>query len=180
MATSRSKVDRSLWAMRHGQSVSTDYETPWPIFRWAHARYGLEHDICATRETAKLESYWTAKQDAFKFEWKGRLWMNPPYGPGGNGTPKVYEWIKRAHDQARKHPSTLIVCLLPCFTDVRWWHEFAIKASDIIFVEGRIRFLRNGIQLDTMPAASVLVIFNHDDWPAQPRISSMWAGPSYS
>ena len=53
---------------------------------------------------------------------------NPPYGRG------VGDWLKKALE------ADLAVFLLPSRTDTKWWHEYALKATEIRFIKGRLKF----------------------------------------
>jgi hypothetical protein len=73
--------------------------------------------------------------------------MNPPYGRD------IKDWMRKAH-QASKH--ALVVCLVPARTDTAWWHDFAMKADEIRYVRGRLKF---GNAVNSAPFPSAVVIF---------------------
>jgi site-specific DNA-methyltransferase (adenine-specific) len=83
--------------------------------------------------------------DGLHISWTGqRVFCNPPCGR------HVGRWLAKA----RK--ADLAVFLLPARTDTRWWHEHALKADEIRFMRGRLRF--NGAQTGA-PFPSVLLVF---------------------
>jgi len=75
--------------------------------------------------------------------------MNPPYGRG------IGKWIKKAYEEGEKC-STVVVCLVPSRTDTKWWHEYCMKADEIYFVKGRLKF---GDSNNAAPFPSAVVVF---------------------
>ena len=49
-----------------------------------------------------------------------------------------------------------IVLLVPSRTDTRWFHDYALKATEIRFIKGRLTF---GDATNSAPFPSCLVIF---------------------
>lgn len=83
-------------------------------------------------------------KDGTLLSWKGeRVFCNPPYS-------NIEPWIARGRE------AELAVFLLPVRSDVPWWHDHALKADELRFIQGRLRF-------DAMsggaPFPNVLVIY---------------------
>lgn len=91
-------------------------------------------------------------EDGLKQDWHNdTCWMNPPYGRGQD----VYAWVKKAYDTAQMGGT--VVCLLPASTDVRWFHDIALKSTEIRFVKDRLWFGRNGTAARANHASMVVV-----------------------
>jgi len=58
--------------------------------------------------------------------------------------------------------AALAVFLLPARTDTRWWHEHALKATEIRFLRGRLKF---GEAKNSAPFPSVLLIYRNETRP---------------
>ena len=71
--------------------------------------------------------------------------MNPPYGR------KIGAWMRKALES-----NTTVVCLVPARTDTKWWHDYAMKASEIRFVKGRLKF---GDSKNSAPFPSAIIVF---------------------
>jgi site-specific DNA-methyltransferase (adenine-specific) len=83
--------------------------------------------------------------DGLTRQWDGeRVYCNPPYGRG------IERWLIKAQE------ADLAVYLLPARTDTKWWHEYALKADEIRFVRGRLKF--EGAT-NPAPFPSVILIF---------------------
>ena len=92
--------------------------------------------------------------------------MNPPYGRG------IKEWIKKAYEESRKEDTT-VVMLIPARTDTRYWHDYVMKANDLYFVKGRLKF---GNGENSAPFPSAVVVFENTPRNAYldfPRIGVM-------
>lgn len=61
----------------------------------------------------------------------------------------------------------IVVCLLPARTDTRWWRDYVMKASELRFISGRVKF---GDSDTGAPFPSVIAIFGT---PTRPMISQV-------
>jgi site-specific DNA-methyltransferase (adenine-specific) len=52
----------------------------------------------------------------------------------------------------------LVVFLIPSRTDTIWWHDFVMKATEIRFIEGRLKFSEYH---NSAPFPSCIVVFDH-------------------
>lgn len=80
-------------------------------------------------------------------EWNSPCFVNPPYSD-------IRSWMEKGVLEWKAGKT--IVFLVPCRTDVRWWHEYAMQASEIRFIRGRLKF---GGAKHNAPFPSALVIF---------------------
>lgn len=51
----------------------------------------------------------------------------------------------------------VVVFLIPSRTDTRWWHDYIMKATEIRFLKGRLKF---GGSKNSAPFPSAVVIFS--------------------
>lgn len=131
-----------------------DWQTPGWLFDVLDGEFNFTLDAAATAETAMVESFIGPEQDALRSPWGGRgstVWLNPPYGRG------VGQWIAKARQEAER--GAVVVVLIFSRTDTVWWHEDAMRASEIRFIRGRLRFLQDGVEKDPSPAPSCVLVF---------------------
>lgn len=84
----------------HFSSKTSEWATPISFFAPIQKEFLLNADVCATKENAKLEAYWTKEEDGLAQDWTGiRAWMNPPYGR------EIGKWVKKASDGGGRHSS---------------------------------------------------------------------------
>jgi phage N-6-adenine-methyltransferase len=132
----------------HFSSKTDLWATPQDLYDKYHARYLFELDVCATAENAKCSRYFTIEDDGLAQEWRGRCWMNPPYGR------EIGAWMAKAWSSAAA--GALVVCLVPARTDTAWWHDYAIK-GEVEFLRGRLKF---GGHKNSAPFPSAVVVFD--------------------
>jgi site-specific DNA-methyltransferase (adenine-specific) len=134
----------------HFSSEAQDWETPRYIFAALNTEFGFTVDACATADNAKLERYWTEKDNGMAQDWSDEIvWMNPPYN-------RAEEWMRKAWQESRR--GATVVCLVYARTDSAWWHKYAMKAEIRLFAQ-RLKFKKGGKRSDVAPWASALVIF---------------------
>lgn len=132
----------------HFSSATDLWATPRDFFEKVAAEHGpFDVDVCALPENAKAPTFYTPEVDGLTQEWRGRCWMNPPYGR------TIGAWMRKAYESALA--GAKVVCLVPARTDTAWWHEYATKGQ-ISFIRGRLKF---GNAKADAPFPSALVIF---------------------
>lgn len=148
----------------HFSSETNEWATPQNVFDALHREFGFSLDPCATTENAKCSQFFTQDEDGLSQSWQGHtVFMNPPYGRS------IAPWVAKAYQEA-KQSGTICVCLIPSRTDTRYWHQFAMRATEIRFVKGRIRF---GGSDTGAPFPSAIVVFRPcAQDPDAPRVST--------
>ena len=131
----------------HFSSKTDMWATPQAFFDKYNDIYKFDLDVCATRENAKCEKYFTEEDDGLAQEWTGVCFMNPPYGR------EIIRWMKKAYESSLR--GATVVCLVPARTDTKWWHEYAMM-GEIEFIRGRLKF---GDAKNSAPFPSAVVVF---------------------
>ena len=49
--------------------------------------------------------------------------------------------------------------LLPARTDTKWFHDYVLRADEIVLLKGRLKFRINGVEQNSAPFSSMLVRF---------------------
>lgn len=115
-------------------SASVHWATPKVLYDALNQEFSFTLDPCPLGGT-----------DGLARDWRGaRVYCNPPYGPG------IARWLEKASE------AELAVFLLPSRTDTKWWHEYAMKANEIRFLKGRLKF---GESKTGAPFPSVILIY---------------------
>ena len=118
-------------------SASDDWSTPADTYAALHAEFGFVDDPCPLMGAA----------NGLMREWNSPCFVNPPYS-------EILPWMEKAALEARAGKT--VVLLVPARTDTRWWHEFAMKAKEIRFIRGRLKF---GNAKTGAPFPSAVVVF---------------------
>ena len=83
--------------------------------------------------------------DGLQVPWGQRNYINPPYGR------TIGLWIQKAYECG-----DLCVMLLPARTDTKWFHDYCMKADEIRWLKGRLKF---GDAKNSAPFPSMIVVF---------------------
>jgi site-specific DNA-methyltransferase (adenine-specific) len=106
----------------HFMSQRLDWQTPEDVYDKLDAEFHFDHDPCPPNPTV----------DGLTSEWGSSNFVNPPYGR------EIPKWIKKGYKESLKGKT--VVFLIPSRTDTRWWHDYVMKADEIRFIKGRLKF----------------------------------------
>lgn len=128
-----SKTTRELLA----QSYQNDWRTPRKFLDSARVVMGaIDLDPATSveaNETVKAARIYTEGDDGLKKPWKGRVWLNPPYG----GDARLFvERLLKEYQVGNVTAACLLVNSHP--TETKWFQE--LFAHTVCFVRGRIDF----------------------------------------
>src|SRR5205823_2504926 len=105
-------VGRASWMAVMTSSRSDDWPTPqWLVDQLATEFGSFDLDPAADPENAKAPVYFTVDDDGLAQPWKGRVWLNPPYGR------TIGAWIRKAVTEVDLGNAELVVCLVPARPD---------------------------------------------------------------
>lgn len=131
----------------HFMSERLDWRTPDAVYEKLDAEFHFDCDPCPhDRECDALD-----KDSLWRKPWGQRNFLNPPYGR------EIGKWIQKAYEEWQKGKT--VVLLIPSRTDTRWWHDYVMKATEIRFIRGRLKF--KGAKFNA-PFPSVVVVFGKE------------------
>jgi phage N-6-adenine-methyltransferase len=137
-------------------SAVNDWSTPQKFYDRLDTRFGFTLDPCADSWNHKCGKFYTTAEDGLSKNWQGEtVFCNPPYGR------EIKGWIKKCYEESLK-PDTTVVMLIPSRTDTAYWHDYVMKAAEIIFVRGRLKF---GEATNSAPFPSAVVVFENNKTP---------------
>jgi hypothetical protein len=134
-------LNRGLFTSTRG-----DWKTPKALYQAIDAEFRFDFDPCPAQP----------KFNGLENDWGNINFVNPPYGK------EIVKWIQKGYEENLKGKT--VVFLLPSRTDTRWWHNFVMKAGEIRFIKGRLRF---DDQKNSAPFPSVIVIFKPKVWKTE-------------
>lgn len=118
-------------------NTNQDRRTPLSLFEELNKEFHFQLDPCtSTEKPGNLGTphyFLYPEKDGLKEDWYpyGSVFVNPPFK-------YATKWICKAMEESKK--GATVVILLPSKTDTAWWHDYALKASEIRFVRGRVTF----------------------------------------
>ncbi|MGF7131943.1 hypothetical protein P3T40_003426 [Paraburkholderia sp. EB58] len=143
---------------------SVEWYTPGWIFDALGLHFDTDPASPHDMETCvPAHTKYTVFDDGLKQPWRGRVWLNPPYGPT---TP---QWIRRFIDHGRG------IALVFSRTDAAWCQEALRSATAVLFVAGRIEFIpgkENAHKKARAGAGTLMLAFGDDCAEALQRLSA--------
>lgn len=121
----------------HFSSANDFWKTPIDVYEKLNQEFNFDFDPCPV----------DPKFDGLTIDWGNINFVNPPYS-------KMKEWCDKAYKEYKK--GKVVVMLIPSRTDTKYWHNYIMKAKEIRFIKGRLKF--QGAK-NSAPFPSCIVIF---------------------
>lgn len=120
---------------------SNEWYTPKYIFDALDTKFDL--DVASPEEGPRYVpcDKWLYEL-SLETEWKGFVWMNPPFG---NEKTK-WLWIEKFIDHRNG------IALMPDRTSAEWWQYFAKHTDQIVFVSPKVKFEREDGSIGKSPS----------------------------
>lgn len=122
------------------QGTTVEWYTPLPIVEAARTAMGSIDTDPATNEGnwTGAATFYTAETNGLDKEWRGRVWLNPPYGKG------FAKWMHRLNSEFAAGRTKQATCLIPVRTNAKWFQVLGNGTGvslcfppSIKFVDGR-------------------------------------------
>jgi len=117
----------------HEQCVgaTSEWYTPPHVFKALGCSFDMDVASPGKEKTPWIPADTFICQASLAREWRGFIWMNPPFG----GRNALVPWLEKffTHNNG--------IALVPDRTSAPWWQSFAPKASSILFVAPKIKFI---------------------------------------
>ena len=96
---------------------------------------------CAmANKTVKAAEFYTAEDDGLSKEWRGNVWMNPPYAQ-----PLMRRFAEAVAEKYASGEIRQAIVLVNNATETAWFAMLAEHSSAVCFPEGRVKFVdQNG------------------------------------
>ena len=103
-------------------TIHLDWRTPKELYDKLDEEFHFDFDPCPPDPDF----------NGLEISWGKCNFVNPPYGR------EIIKWCKKAYEEALKGKT--VVMLVASRTDTQWWHRYMMKADEIRFIEGRLKF----------------------------------------
>lgn len=127
-------INRALFT-----SLDQNWRTPGKLYEELNKEFNFDFDPCPS--DADFDGLHPA------LSWGKRNFVNPPYK-------QCKEWLKKGYEEWQKGKT--VVFLIPSRTDTKFWHDYVMKATEIRFIKGRLKF---GEAKNSAPFPSAIIVF---------------------
>jgi phage N-6-adenine-methyltransferase len=105
----------------------------------------------------KARRYFTINDDGLKQQWRGRVWLNPPYS-----REMVPVFIDKLIDEIDAGRVTAAIMLTHNYTDTEWFLKAQARCDAICFTKGRIKFTKPDRQESAPTQGQAFFYFGED------------------
>lgn len=112
---------------------SNEWYTPLYVFEALNVSFDLDVASPEIKIHSCVPANYFYSSDGLGKQWKGFVWMNPPFGNQKN----KYLWINRFINHGNG------IALMPDRSSAPWWQYLAENTDAILAVKGRIKFIDN-------------------------------------
>jgi hypothetical protein len=117
-------------------SDTPEWYTPPHIVRAVVEVLGsIDLDPCAEAGPVKgipAETHYTLEEDGLSQGWRGRVYMNPPYGR------EIVAWVDKLAEEHKYGNVTEAIALVPARVDTTWWRR--LPFTEWAAINGRLAF----------------------------------------
>ncbi len=119
---------RSMGSHQSARMMNDEWLTP-PDIISALDEFDLDPCAPIVRPWEMAKRHFTKEDNGLEKEWKGRVWLNPPYSK------EAVKWLRKLADHGDG------IALTFARTETSWFFETIWKrATAVLFLEGRIHF----------------------------------------
>ena len=96
---------------------------------------GVDLDPCSNSKGSRnvpATHVFTKHDDGLRFNWYGKVYMNPPYGR------EIGRWVEKLAHEYRKGHTKEAMALVPARVDTDWFKSF--RDFPVCFIDGRLKF----------------------------------------
>jgi phage N-6-adenine-methyltransferase len=180
------RLNREIWGNTGGpRTLGTgEYEwyTPPKYIELARAVLGeIDLDPASSdkaQETVRAARYFTAADEGLRHEWRGRVWLNPPYAQ-----PLIGQFVTKMVEERSAGNITAGIMLTHNYTDTSWFDEASEIADAACFTRGRIAFhVSNGAPCISPPYGQTFFYFGEEREAFAAKfieVGTIWAPLTY-
>lgn len=142
---------RKVYDARNEETTDVWLSPPWLIK--ALGEFDLDPSAPKRRPWDMAKHHYTIEDDGLSKEWRGRVWLNPPYGSA------TRKWIKRL----REHGNG--IAFIYTRTETEMFFDDVWSAADaVFFFKGRVACHRpDGIKNSSPASASCLIAYGAEN-----------------
>jgi phage N-6-adenine-methyltransferase len=99
---------------------------------------GIDCDPCTSelaQQVVQATKFYTIDTNGLLHDWKGRVWMNPPYA-----SKVITKFVEKLLAHLDDGSVNQAIMLTHNNADTTWFHKAAMRSDSVCFTRGRVRF----------------------------------------
>jgi hypothetical protein len=127
---------------------SDEWYTPPEIFEALRLQFDLDPCSPGKSHWVPAKNVFTKKDNGLTREWRGLVFMNPPFG-GRNGH---IPWLVRFFDHADG------IAIVRSYTSSAWWHDHMGRSHALLWPRGKTKFIRPDGSIGRAPGHGIVLV----------------------
>jgi hypothetical protein len=127
---------------------SDDWYTPPEIFEALGLTFDLDPCSPGPGHWVPAKSIFTKDDDGLAQDWRGMVFMNPPFGGRFGHVPWLQKFL--AHGNG--------IAVVRAYTSSSWFHDHAVDADAMLFPRGKTKFIRPDGSVGGAPGHGVVLL----------------------
>ena len=127
---------------------SDDWYTPPAIFKALGLMFDLDPCSPGAGHWVPARNIFTKEDDGLTQEWRGLVFMNPPFGGRFGHVPWLEKFL--AHGNG--------IAVVRAYTSSSWFHDWAVRAETMCFPRGKTKFIRPDGTVGKAPGHGVVLL----------------------
>jgi ParB family chromosome partitioning protein len=111
------------------------------------------------QRNVRASTFYTLEDDGLAHDWRGRVWLNPPYTAG-----TVERFVAKLCSHYKAGDVTAAILLVNNATETKWFQKAGRLAADVCFPAGRIRFLDESLSPVGAPLQGQSFLYFGENW----------------
>jgi hypothetical protein len=136
----------STWEEALGKS--DEWYTPEYVFDALACRFDVDVAAPKVRTYCCVPAAEFITENSLDVEWNGFAWMNPPFGRRNT----ISKWLDKIYQHGNG------IALTPDRTSAEWWHRAALKSDAMLFVCGKIKFVKPDGTIGKQPGSGTTLM----------------------
>jgi phage N-6-adenine-methyltransferase len=98
----------------------------------------IDLDPCTSelaQNTVQAETFYTIETDGLSKDWKGNVWLNPPYAAA-----LIRQFVDKLLAHLDDGSVKQAIMLTHNNADTAWFHKAAMRCQSVCFTRGRVKF----------------------------------------
>jgi hypothetical protein len=128
--------------------ATDDWYTPPEIFKALRLRFDLDPCSPGLGHWVPADKIYTKQDDGLAQQWRGLVFMNPPFGRRNGHTPWLEKFLRHANG----------VAIVRAYTSSAWWHQYMPRAEGLLFPRGKTKFIRPDGSIGRAPGHGIVLV----------------------
>lgn len=128
--------------------ASDDWYTPPALLDAIGIEYDLDPCSPGAGHWVPSKAIYTKADDGLSKQWKGRVFVNPPFGGRNGHVPWLTKFIEHGDG----------IAIVRAYTSAAWFHEHMHRLDGWLFPRGKTKFIKPDGTIGSSPGHGIVIV----------------------